>query len=53
MTRDERFFPSPNSFRPERYETKAMCGNGKPQDSEEHSVGQDDPSAIVFGFGRR
>lgn len=48
MTRDERFFPDPEVFRPERHEAKY---NSKESVSTGH--GQDDPSAIIFGFGRR
>lgn len=48
MIRDEKSFPEPEDFRPERYETKS--------DSKERMAagyGQDNPSVIVFGFGRR
>ena len=48
MARDERFFPEPEVFRPERHET-----NYDIKENVTNEYGQDDPSAIIFGFGRR
>lgn len=48
MSRDENIFPQPEVFRPERYEA---LSNNKEKTALEY--GQDDPSAFVFGFGRR
>ena len=44
MTRDERFYPQPEEFLPDRHLNKS--GDGLAQDREL-------PSAYVFGFGRR
>lgn len=48
MTRDEQMFPEPEIFRPERHEAK-LAGS----ESTGVEYGQNDPSAIIFGFGRR
>ncbi|KAH8116038.1 cytochrome P450 [Phellopilus nigrolimitatus] len=58
MMRDEEFFPSPDVFDPARHINKACRKNTLIDDDEtldEYSStsGNDDPSAIVFGFGRR
>ena len=49
MAHDERFFPDPDTLRPDRFEASARSGSG---DSKEIQ-GADDPSVLVFGFGRR
>lgn len=51
MLNDERFFPESDDFRPERFRSKV---EGM-ADNIESLNGQmfDDPSALVFGFGRR
>lgn len=43
ILRDEKVYPDPEVFRPERFEVSV---NGKIQP-------EDDPNAVVFGFGRR
>ena len=51
MMRDGNVFPDPDAFKPERYLSKDSCETSecrmKPVSME------DDPSTIVFGFGRR
>lgn len=50
MARDEHIFPEPERFRPERHEGKLDSKNGT---NTNVGGGEDDPSTIVFGFGRR
>lgn len=68
MMRDEQYFPEPEEFRPDRYlsESKingaSVLSSSSDSDSEvdgragagaSANVQEDDPSTIVFGFGRR
>ena len=52
MFHDSRYFPEPDSFNPERFREKVEKLEG---DSLQvlNGLDKDDPSAIVFGFGRR
>ena len=51
MLRDERYFPEPDAFRPERFLAKVR--NMKDALQGLNGLAPDDPSSIVFGFGRR
>ncbi|KAH8116039.1 cytochrome P450 [Phellopilus nigrolimitatus] len=57
MMRDEEFFPNPDVFDPERHacsiSNNKSTFNQDNKTSEEHANASSDPSAIVFGFGRR
>ncbi|KAH8114914.1 cytochrome P450 [Phellopilus nigrolimitatus] len=58
MMRDETFFPNPDVFSPERHAGKTSGNDdathsNEVQDMPATSVTEDDPSSIVFGFGRR
>lgn len=52
MMNDSKYFPNPEVFDPERYREKVVAAQGN---SLQALNGQekDDPSSIVFGFGRR
>ncbi|KAH8116037.1 cytochrome P450 [Phellopilus nigrolimitatus] len=58
MMRDEDFFPDPDAFDPGRHAHKT-AGKAIPKhddetlDNDSSTGGDDDPSSIVFGFGRR
>ena len=51
MMRDGNIFPDPDTFKPERYLSKDSCETSECK-MKSFSV-EDDPSTIVFGFGRR
>ncbi|KAI5121129.1 hypothetical protein M0805_002801 [Coniferiporia weirii] len=58
MMRDEENFPDPETFLPERHAGKAAVNGqkirmGEATDGQDDTTGENDPSAIVFGFGRR
>ena len=49
---DPHYFPEPNTFNPERFREKVERLEGNALHSL-NGLDKDDPSAIVYGFGRR
>ena len=52
MTHDARYFPEPTDFNPERFREKVTRLEGNSLQAL-NGLDNDDPSSIVFGFGRR
>jgi cytochrome P450 len=53
MCRDEEFFESPHSFNPNRFISALTTKGDKSVPEHNTKLRADDPSEIIFGFGRR
>ena len=53
MMNDERYFPEPRAFKPERFLHRPDTRRTKSEDEGGALAKDADPSSIIFGFGRR
>lgn len=53
MMHDERYFPDPDTFNPDRHLTSTTDVSNNKNMHHLNTFRPDDPSSILFGFGRR